>query len=430
MKNLARDKALSSIVPLRRQQVRPRARAGVDFCVCGATDHNVPLEAHCREPDCYSHLHTDHGAAMRQSRIKEHAEAIALAGALVAGPPAADRAYDYTTEAMLAAYLAERTVVRMRKPKTIEFMKSKCKPLLRLLPKHARGITHEVLLGYVTTRREEGAGEVVRKEVHSVLQPALKLAYKSDLFRADPAKVIPELDSLSKPRERVLTAHEVWGLCLYFASDTRLRKRAGHIAYAVAVGADPSAMPRALRKDIRDDLRGVRVHGSKNDRRERLAATPLPLQRDLVRWALGEATAESARKTRSKRKRGEMLFAPWANAVRDLGAACKALDIPRCSPNDFRRTYATWLGQHGIRDELIQRCMGQAPTSVLDRHYRKWTDDDLLGHVEQEYARWAGEQAPRLPADTGTAPPTVGQIVRRGGIEPPTRGFSVPCSTD
>jgi hypothetical protein len=151
----------------------------------------------------------------------------------------------------------------------------------------------------------------------------------------------------------------------------------------------------------------------------------------MLRWALGEVDACRAQKTRSKKKKDDTkLFAPWANAVRDLKLACDALGIPRCSPNDFRRTYATWMGLYGVRDELIQRCLGQAPTSVLDRHYRKYTDDDLLRLVEEEYRAGVSRRA----ADKGTAPspnpPTRGPSVHGDGIEPPTRGFSIPCSTD
>jgi len=382
------NRTTTNVVPLHRERVSPSPNCEE----CGKPGHDY--QDHC---DICGRVHPRQECEAREEAERRQARLIADAIAEkvpspVAIPAATSRAVEYTTKALLDAYHAERKA-RTRATGTLDFIAKHSRTLLRLLPAQARDITHEVLQGYITTRREEGAGEIVRKEIHGVLRPAIKLAYKNERFERDPAKVIPEIDSLSKPRERALAPEEVWGLCLYFVDQPRLRIRAAHVAYAVAVGGDPAAMPRALRADVREDYRGARVHGTKNDRRDRLAVTPMPLQRAMLRFALAEVDAHRTRKTRSKRKPGEAMFPPWANAVRDLKLACEALGIARCSPTDFRRTYATWMGQCAIRDELIQRCMGQAPTSVLDKHYRKLTDDDLIGLVEEEYARHIANRA-------------------------------------
>ncbi len=54
------------------------------LCVCGAVDHNVPEEAHC--PECWSHRHKDHERFLRDERIRERAQALALAANLVSAP--------------------------------------------------------------------------------------------------------------------------------------------------------------------------------------------------------------------------------------------------------------------------------------------------------------------------------------------------------
>jgi hypothetical protein len=49
--------------------------------------------------------------------------------------------------------------------------------------------------------------------------------------------------------------------------------------------------------------------------------------------------------------------------------------------------------------------------------------------VERGYGKLAPESLARLlEGSVGVKKPK--NPVRRGGIEPPTRGFSVPCSTD
>ena len=132
---------------------------------------------------------------------------------------AATPADGYTTTALLDDYVKARKA-RQRSAGD-GFYEGHAKALRRLLPRLARDITHATLLGYIEARRAEGAGEVVRKELHGDLRPAHKLAYKSDLFGRDPAKVIPELDSLAKPRDRWLTPAEARGVIDFLASNPR-----------------------------------------------------------------------------------------------------------------------------------------------------------------------------------------------------------------
>jgi integrase len=56
----------------------------------------------------------------------------------------------------------------------------------------------------------------------------------------------------------------------------------------------------------------------------------------------------------------EQLFLRWQCVRRDLRAACAKLGIPGCSPNDLRRTCATWLRAAGTPPHLIAPLMGHA----------------------------------------------------------------------
>ena|GEM_PF-3809021 len=43
----------------------------------------------------------------------------------------------------------------------------------------------------------------------------------------------------------------------------------------------------------------------------------------------------------------------YGNGVRDLAQACDRAGIEPCTPNDLRRTCATWLRQAGAAPDLI-----------------------------------------------------------------------------
>jgi len=390
----------------------PRAkasRAKTSRCeICGSNAHRSD-EGHAQCPECHegvADVEWRDGIALvglcpacaRAARVREQAEAIALAGSLLPESPLTPATEGpeatYTTASLLDDYAKSRKA-RGRAAATLSFIACHSKALRRLLPTLARDVDHARLLGYVETRRAEGAGEVVRKELHSVLRPALKLAYKSELFDADPAKVIPELDSLSKPRERWLTVDEAWKVVRWLEARSKAgRDHAACVAFALAAGAEYGAWSHAKRADVREDGDGTRVRGTKRKTRDRFAPAPLPEQQKLLRFAL-ENTAGS----------GGALFTRWTldNANTDLREACDALGIARCSTNDLRRSYASWLGQAGVRDELIEKAMGHKGSSVLGRHYRKLTDDDLLRLMLEDLRK---EQAVQDDLRTGPNGPT------------------------
>ena len=136
----------------------------------------------------------------------------------------------------------------------------------------------------------------------------------------------------------------------------------------------------------------------------------------------------------------DLLFPPWANVRRDLLEACARAGIERCSPNDLRRTYGRWMRIAAFPDEIIAPTMGHADTRMLERVYGKLSPEELsrrlLLHARAALpdcianasvgTEFAGNS--RQAGLSGTANPA--ELVPRGGIEPPTRGFSVPCSAN
>ena len=115
---------------------------------------------------------------------------------------------------------------------------------------------------------------------------------------------------------------------------------------------------RARREDVSEDLAFVRIRGTKRKTRDRILPIVTKDQRTLLKYALEHAQGEKGQ-----------LFLYWQNVRRDLRAACVKLQIPRCSPNDLRRTCATWLRAAGTPPHLIAPLMGHADSRMVERVY-------------------------------------------------------------
>ena len=99
---------------------------------------------------------------------------------------------------------------------------------------------------------------------------------------------------------------------------------------------------------------------------------------------------------------------------------------------------AHWLIARDVPRYVVSRFMGHASTKMLDKVYgriderelgdalsRALAQDDLGSSLENQ-----GEKVDGLDVLDDLEALISRGFVRRGGIEPPTRGFSVPCSTD
>lgn len=58
-----------------------------------------------------------------------------------------------------------------------------------------------------------------------------------------------------------------------------------------------------------------------------------------------------------------------SNWRRDLEGLCKAAGVPKVSPTDLRRTFATDQKRSGARKEDVADAMGHSTTRMLDKHY-------------------------------------------------------------
>jgi integrase len=66
--------------------------------------------------------------------------------------------------------------------------------------------------------------------------------------------------------------------------------------------------------------------------------------------------------------------ATWRKA---LIRACKKAEIARCSANDLRRTFCTWMARAKYPESMVKTMMGHSPNSVMVQTvYRKYQEDE------------------------------------------------------
>jgi integrase len=275
-----------------------------------------------------------------------------------AADPAYAAAAEATTEEVLREFLASRRA-RGRSEGTLHHYRIKSGALVRLLPKLAKSLTHRVLEKYISDRIAEGVQQTTVKKELGTLRSALSLARKNERFDRDPRAIIPELAETYRPRTRVLTREELQALLAALQPT-----RAAHVAWIVGTGARWGESLRVRREDHGPDA--VRIRGTKTALSDRVVPY-LSTTRRLIEAALAGVRAPA----------GVPLFRAWGSVRRDLEVACKLAQIDKVSPNDLRRTFATWLRQGGAEPSLIGQALGHADARMVERVYGRLSHAEL-----------------------------------------------------
>src|SRR6267142_1473973 len=136
-------------------------------------------------------------------------------------------------------------------------------------------------------------------------------------------------------------------------------------------------------------------------------------------------------------RRQVVLHARRALRIGDTSHDSILLQLPRISSHDLRRTFGTWLRADllggGVPVTEVAAMLGHADSRMAEPVYTKLPSDllrDLLTGLCQPAAGHALPEAGKDGEDGEERSRNPAELVPRGGIEPPTRGFSVPCSTD
>lgn len=290
---------------------------------------------------------------------------------------------------------------------TVTFYTSKSGHWLRLLKRDflLRDLTSAEVDGYIDDRRSEGASEHSISKELVTLRSMLKVALRGGLWRGDIKELLPRFDSMYKPRSTTLTHDQLWQLLRELTP-----ARAGMVAFIVATGARLSEARSVKACNIQEDQ--VVLHGTKTENAERIVPIAAPWQRSLIKYAM-QRMAQSGR-----------AFRPWSDGSmsRDLHCAsaragcrisghlgpnrqqlkyacdrmeCKLAALPRISPNDLRRTFATWLRLDGVPLELIAPMMGHSTTTMVQQVYGKLTGNQV-GALIQQCSKYAAVKTERV----------------------------------
>ncbi len=332
---------------------------------------------------------------------------------------------------LLVTRRAEDAAAGRKSLATVAFYKCKAGHLVRIFEMNNEGeyvpfplcqLTAARVDEYISRRRGEAAGDNTISKELITLRGALKLARRAGLWSGEPDAVLPVRFAPDyKPKTRALSPAELQLLLAELTAD-----KAARVAFMVTTSANWKETERARWQDVAADRSSVHLRGTKRASRDRMVPIVGEAFQSLFSYALANARGGPVD-----------LFGRWSNVRRDLIDACARAGIPSCSPNDLRRTFATWLRAAGVAPHLIAPMMGHADTRMVERVYGRLSTQELAAQVSTALGKdcSAGATNSMDPGGFGGLPGpeelrNQPQTVPRDGIEPPTRGFSVPCSTD
>lgn len=265
-----------------------------------------------------------------------------------------------------------------RSAASLEFFQTKIGHLERILGGALRlvDLAPRHLDAYVEARElEPGArtgsnitAHTIKKELVAFRQ-ALELAQRAGIYSGliDPL-FPPDHTAEYVPRDRALDRSEVAILVRSLMPDPQdiYRKslkdgdHAARVAFLVATAARWSGAARCRREDVAPDLSWVQLRETKTDRAYRKVPIVTTDQKALLRFALDHAAGTDG-----------LLFRPWESVNRDFVKACKRAGIPRCSPNDLRRTMALWLRAAGVPAEVVGMILGHTTARMVETVYAR-----------------------------------------------------------
>jgi integrase/predicted DNA-binding transcriptional regulator AlpA len=277
---------------------------------------------------------------------------------------------------------------------TVEMYQQKARRIETTLGNPLIGdVTHDLLSGYIAKRLNKddkihgrASPHTVQKELITIRR-ALKLAHRRGVLPALPS--FPEFSAKYQPRETWLTPEQFALVC-----DELERPRRLWAALAALAGCNLSEAEAVDWATVDLERGRLLVPGTKRETRRRW----VPIAPSL-RYLLQEV---------DERERRGKVAQRWGNVRRDLRvavaranarAAARAAEleqdppapIPNVSPNDLRRTFASWLVQQGVPLLTVANLMGHSSTRMVERVYGKLSkrnfDEAIAALPELKFTR-------------------------------------------
>jgi len=257
---------------------------------------------------------------------------------------------------------------------------------------------------YIAGRQRAGASDhTVFKEL-VCLRRALKHAKDQGFFRGVVADLFPSFSPNYKPRERWLTPEEFDLLLSVILTDAHRV----WLMVAVYTGCRAGEVRGLKWEHLNWERNWIEVYGTKTEGAER----GIPLHPVL------KAFLWSRRLDGQGKERTGPICARWHRIYRDLAAACaraedkvrrfhqsegrreqaEAFRFPKVTPNDLRRTMASWLGQDGVSERVIADLLGHARTVMVRQVYSKMSDPALTAGLGKLPAPKLEALHPTVPA--------------------------------
>ncbi|HEX5657149.1 MAG TPA: site-specific integrase [Polyangiales bacterium] len=178
------------------------------------------------------------------------------------------------------------------------------------------------------------------------------------LYRYDTDEIFPEgVIGNYKPRDRALSINDYHALYVALAPERR-----EYLQAFCGLGARDSELYRITPVDVEAEKGRVRIPGTKTEAAERWLPPPAELFDILLARSVSTPL-------------GRPLFPRWLNVRRDLEAACKRAGIAKVSPNDLRRTFATWQAEAGVPEAVTASLMGHTSSAMVRRVYARIGSD-------------------------------------------------------
>ncbi len=303
------------------------------------------------------------------------------------------------------------------RPATLSMYTQKAGHLKRLLGEmDLAELNIQVVKAYIAKREEEGAARgTVYKELVT-LRRCLDVAREAGHYRQSPKAIFPRYTIQYVPRRRWLTPQEF--LALLSELDPH---RQMWVAVCVFTGCRDSEVDGLRWEDVDWRNHVLTVRGTKTEG----AGALIPIHPVLEHVLKG-----------SRQARGHIV-GEWNNVRGTLRAACRRAKIDPVSPNDLRRTLASWLIQEGVDAHAVASILRNS-ARMIEKVYGRHSQASLAAAIN----RIPGGKIPddtmrtNLEASKATTPTVSDRglvevaevltgVVPRDRIELSTRGFSV-----